>query len=464
MNKSLGFAAFVSILILMMFLVQFASCQSLDIPPPSATSGGGGGGGSRQIDMDRIYKALQDGKQQKPQKFEELKKLLYIEPFTTREYNNNLGLNLSFKGNKTLNRTQQFVIGAYVANYNPIEIRRAVFLRLEELDPGEKAFRQVNSVPQIIQVNEYTQTKDGSNITYRTFPDLTSFAGLKKVGAVVLRLKATDGQYTWTSKNLTLNLINNPPVLSNLSVEAPNPARYNDPIKYVAEVNDVDGDAVNITLHVIDSRGREKANVSQVVLPGSEADFLANQYGFFGKADSGKNFTYYYSFGDGINITNTTMQDGPRLRKSTAIWVDNAKVVPEDEFQYWWQSYNFSADMKNQEQGNVKVLVTLFTDTPAHPWKAVATQEVTLTPEPRPVFFTVKPFDVQDVNQTFKFKFTYSEYDQHQKDFIEAAGARNIGAKLIKYEIASPVGLANIFIILLASLLAGMLIERRFYR
>jgi hypothetical protein len=138
--------------------------------------------------------------------------------------------------------------------------------------------------------------------------------------------------------------------------------------------------------------------------------------------------------------------------------------VPEDENQYWWQSYNFSADMKNQEQGNVKVLVTLFTDTPAHPWKAVASQEVTLTTEPRPVFFAVKPFDVLDANQTFKFKFTYSEYDQHQRDFIEAAGARNIGAKLIKYEIASPLGLANLFVILLASLLAGMLIERRFYR
>ena len=68
MSRSLGFAAFVSILILMMFLVQFTSCQSLDIPPPSTSSGGGGGGGSRQIDMDRIYKALQEGKQQKPQR------------------------------------------------------------------------------------------------------------------------------------------------------------------------------------------------------------------------------------------------------------------------------------------------------------------------------------------------------------------------------------------------------------
>lgn len=461
MNGSLAFAVF---LILMLLSVQFAACQSLDIPPPSPSAGGGGGGGSRQIDMDRIYKALQEGKQQKPQKFEELKKLLYIEPFTTREYNNNLGLNLDFQGNKTLNRTHQFVIGAYVANYNPIEIRRVVFLRLEVLDPGEKAFRQVSSVPQIIQVNEYVQTKDSGNITYRTFPDLTSFAGLKEVGPVILRLKATDGQYTWISQNLTLNLINNPPKLTNLSLEAPNPARYNDPIKYVANAIDVDGDAVNITLHVMDDRGMEKVNESQVVLPENIVDFLANQYGFFSKADSGKNFTYYYSFGDGINVTNTTMQDGPRLRKSTAIWVDNAKVVPEDENQYWWQSYNFSVDMKNQDQGNAKVLVTLFTDTPSHPWKAISSQELTLTGELMSVIFIVKPFDVMDANHTFRFKFTYSEYDQHQKDFIESAGARLIGAKLIKYEIASPLGLANIFAILLASLLAGMLVERRFYR
>jgi hypothetical protein len=461
MNRSLAFAVF---LILMLLSVQFTVCQSLDIPPPSASSSGGGGGGSRQIDMDRIYKALQDGKQQKPQKFEELKKLLYIEPFTTREYNNNLGLSLYFEGNKTLNRTQQFVIGAYAANHNPIEIRRAVFIRLEELDPGEKDFRQVNAVPQIIQVNEYMQTKDGSNITYRTFPDLTSFAGLEKVGPVVLRLKATDGQYTWTSKNLTLNLINNPPMLTNLSIEAPNPVRYNDPIRYVANVNDIDGDAVNVTLHIMDDRGKERANESQVVLPGNEVAFLANQYGFFGKSDSGKNFTYYYSFGDGINITNTTMQLGPRLRKSTAIWVDNAKVVPEDENQYWWQSYNFSVDMKNQERGDAKVLVTLFTDTPAHPWKAISSKEVTLTSDSEIVSFKARPFDVLDANQSFRFKFTYSEYDQHQKDFIESAGARTIGAKLIKYEMASPMGLANIFVILLASLFAGMLIERRFFR
>jgi hypothetical protein len=461
MNRALAFAV---LLILMLLSVQFAACQTLDIPPPSPSAGGGGGGGSRQIDMDRIYKALQEGKQQKPQKFDELKKLLYIEPFSTSEYNNNLGLNLDFSGNKTLNRTQQFVMGSNVANYNPIEIRRAIYLRLEELDPGEKAFQQVNSVPQIIQVNEYVQTKDGVNITHRTFPDLTSFADLKKVGPVILRLKATDGQYTWTSGNLTLNLINNPPMLTNLSIEAPKPTRYNDPIKYVSTANDVDGDAVNITLHVIDDRGKERANESQVILPGNEVDFLANQYGFFSKADSGKNFTYYYSYGDGINITNTTMQDGPRLRKSTAIWVDNAKVVPEDENQYWWQSYNFSVDMKNQDQGDAKVLVTLFTDTPAHPWKAISSQEVTLTPELKPAIFIVKPFDVLDANQTFRFKFTYSEYDQNQKDFIEAAGARYIGAKLIKYEMASPLGLANIFAILLASLLAGMLIERRFYR
>ncbi len=461
MGQALRFAI---LMMLLLLLNQLVACQTLDIPPPTPSQGGGGGGGSRQTDLDRILKALQEGKEQKPQKFEQLKKLLYIEPFTTKEYSNKLGLGLDFKGNTTLNRTQGFVIRAYVVNSNPIEIRRAIYLRLEALLPGENAFMQVNSIPQIIQVNEYQESKDGSNFTFRAFPELTSFKDLKKVGTVVLRLKATDGQYTWTSKNLTLNVTNSPPVLSNQSIEAPNPTRYNDPITYVANVTDENGDAVNVTLHILDDTGSERTNATQMVASGQRVNFIASQYGFFNKDDAGKNFTYYYSFGDGINVSVTDIQNGPQLKKNTAIWVGRPKVTPEDQNQYWWQEYNFSLEMKNQQPEDAQVQVSLYLDTKAHPWRAIASQNVMLSENPRTVFFLVKPFDVLDANQSFRYKFEYSEYDQNQKDHIEQDAQAPLSAKLVRYDTISALGLGNVAAIMLLAFLLGLLLERRFYR
>lgn len=460
MGQALRFAI---LMMLLLLLNQLVACQTLDIPPPTPSQGGGGGG-SRQTDFDRILKALQEGKEQKPQKFEQLKKLLYIEPFTTKEYSNKLGLGLDFKGNTTLNRTQGFVIRAYVVNSNPIEIRRAIYLRLEALLPGENAFSQVNSIPQIIQVNEYQESKDGSNFTFRAFPELTSFKDLKKVGTVVLRLKATDGQYTWTSKNLTLNVTNSPPVLSNQSIEAPNPTRYNDPITYVANVTDENGDAVNVTLHILDDTGSERTNATQMVASGQRVNFIASQYGFFNKDDAGKNFTYYYSFGDGINVSVTDIQNGPQLKKNTAIWVGRPKVTPEDQNQYWWQEYNFSLEMKNQQPEDAQVQVSLYLDTKAHPWRAIASQNVMLSENPRTVFFLVKPFDVLDANQSFRYKFEYSEYDQNQKDHIEQDAQAPLSAKLVRYDTISALGLGNVAAIMLLAFLLGLLLERRFYR
>lgn len=460
MGQALRFAI---LMMLLLLLNQLVACQTLDIPPPTPSQGGGGGG-SRQTDLDRILKALQEGKEQKPQKFEQLKKLLYIEPFTTKEYSNKLGLGLDFKGNTTLNRTQGFVIRAYVVNSNPIEIRRAIYLRLEALLPGENAFMQVNSIPQIIQVNEYQESKDGSNFTFRAFPELTSFKDLKKVGTVVLRLKATDGQYTWTSKNLTLNVTNSPPVLSNQSIEAPNPTRYNDPITYVANVTDENGDAVNVTLHILDDTGSERTNATQMVASGQRVNFIASQYGFFNKDDAGKNFTYYYSFGDGINVSVTDIQNGPQLKKNTAIWVGRPKVTPEDQNQYWWQEYNFSLEMKNQQPEDAQVQVSLYLDTKAHPWRAIASQNVMLSENPRTVFFLVKPFDVLDANQSFRYKFEYSEYDQNQKDHIEQDAQAPLSAKLVRYDTISALGLGNVAAIMLLAFLLGLLLERRFYR
>ncbi len=41
-------------------------------------------------------------------------------------------------------------------------------------------------------------------------------------------------------------------------------------------------------------------NETQITLPGI-VSFKAGEYGFFSETDAGKNFTYYYSFDDGIN-------------------------------------------------------------------------------------------------------------------------------------------------------------------
>lgn len=422
----------------------------------------GGGGGSRQIDLDRILKAVQDGKKQKPKKFEELQKLLYIEPFSTEEYSTDFLLGLGISGNETLNRNDKFVVSATVVNPNPIEIRRALYLYLEALEPGDKSFKRVNPVPQIIQINEYSIDENGQNVSVRAFPDLTSFSNLKTVGPVVLRLQVSDGQYNWPSNNLTLNVTNRPPRLENLTIVAQPSPRYNDAILYTANVTDLDDDPVNVTLHVIDDHGMERGNETQIVSGDGQAKFLGTE--FFSKSDAGKNFTYYYTFGDGIISNKTSMQSGPNLRKSVTIHVQNPWVTPEDQNQYWWQNYNFTLDMKNQEPGEAKVQVTLFTDTPAHPWRAIASKEVILTEEPQVVYFYIQPFDVMDANQTFRFKFVYSEYDQNEQDHIIKDWDKALNAKLIKYETASLPGVGNALALFALALLMSIIFERRFYR
>jgi hypothetical protein len=427
----------------------------------------GGGGGSKSVDFEKLIKTLQDAKKSKPAKFEELQKLLYIKPFTTEEYDANLPMALSVEGNiSNLSRNDNIKIFAYVENPNPIEIRRALYLYLEALEPGEKSFREVNLVPQIIQVNEYEPTEDNRNYTTRVFPDLTSFNYLKKPGLVLLRLKASDGVYELYSDNKTITITNNLPMLSGFKIVAPDQPRYNDPIEYISNATDVDGDMVNVTLHILDDRGKEeRTNVTQVVKPGDKVVFIANQYGFFNKDDAGKNFTYYYSYGDGIAVNRTNTMFGPNLRKNIALWVEERPlVVPEEESQYWWQDYNFSVNMKNQDPGVARVSVSLFTDTEAHPWKIVDTKDVEVGQELRPVYFNIKPFDVLDAGKNFSFKFKYSELDQREKDSVNMRWIKPINEKLLKYDIASFPIVINLFGIMFAAVLCGILIERRFYR
>jgi len=425
--------------------------------------GGGGGGGSKQTSIDNILKTLQDAKNQNSPKLDQLKKLLYIEPFVTRDYDKNISFGLGVTGNGTLTRNDKFVVKATVWNPNPIEIRRVMYLDLNVKEPGEKDFHKVNTNPIMITNNEYDSV-GGKNASTRTFPELTSFSKLKTVGPVVFKLHASDGQYSWNSEDYIVNLINRPPALENRTLQAPARPRFNDRIIYLANATDLDGDMINITLHILDDKGNEMKNATQETTPGKTVSFEANEYRFFDKTDSGKTFKYYYTFGDGIVVNNTTILTGPQLRKSTTIWVGTPVVEPEDENQYWWQSYNFTLEMKNQESEEAAVQVSLFTDTKDHPGKAAASQQVILTQQPKKVHFNIKPFDVLDANQTFNFWFQYSEMDQNNQDHIDKEWIKPLNAKLVRYELISGLGLGNILALLMIALLISILMERRFYR
>ena len=88
-----------------------------DIPVDGGSSSRGG---NKQIDFDKILKALQEGKEKKPEKFEELQTLININDINTAEYNKVPSLGLGITGNKTLTRNDEFVISAKVVNPNPI--------------------------------------------------------------------------------------------------------------------------------------------------------------------------------------------------------------------------------------------------------------------------------------------------------------------------------------------------------
>ena len=74
----------------------------------SGGSGGGGGGGSKQVDIDRLIKAVEDGKKSKPEKFEELKTLLWKDPITSENYTLPTVLLYYGGNNTTVSRTELF--------------------------------------------------------------------------------------------------------------------------------------------------------------------------------------------------------------------------------------------------------------------------------------------------------------------------------------------------------------------
>ena len=108
-----------------------------DSGTPSVSSSGGGGG-SRQIDIDRLLKTIQDGKKSKPAKFEELRTLLWKDPITSDEYEMPVVL-MYYKGNNTtVSRNQPLEIITVATNNNPLEMRRMLDLYLEVKEPGSR--------------------------------------------------------------------------------------------------------------------------------------------------------------------------------------------------------------------------------------------------------------------------------------------------------------------------------------
>ena len=122
-----------------------------------SVSTGGGGGGSRQIDIDRLLKTVQDGKKSKPAKFEELRTILWKDPITSEEYEMPTVL-MYYKGNNTtVSRNQPLEIITVATNNNPLEMRRMLDLYLEVKEPGSDKYERINSWPEKIQTNEYVR-------------------------------------------------------------------------------------------------------------------------------------------------------------------------------------------------------------------------------------------------------------------------------------------------------------------
>ena len=449
--------------------------------PSSVSSGGGGGGGShKQTTIDDLISAVKKAKDDKDTKYEQLRDMLYKEPTTQANYNQPV-VYMYFDGNRTnITRTQPIKIMSYIKDTNPQDsMRRVLWLYLQEKKPGEGSYEQISSNPQIIGQNDYESHNDKGNYNYTTviWPEVTDFSNLKKVGEVRFMVNASDGRNKWSTKQdkrivdgkpffkeLVLNIINTPPTLENVSLitQSPEP-RFNEPIKYSAHVVDNESDPVTVTLHIQDLNHTEKVNATESAKAGEDIVFLAGDYGFFSKEDSGKNFTYYYTVRDGINTTNTSYFNGPDLKKSITIYVNDPKESAEQN-RYWWQDYNFSIVMRNQESGNAKVGVSLETWTPAHQWKPMASNDWDISSQGTTVWYNVQPFQVEDANQPFKYRFIYDEVDQHGGNSREGIGDGRINAKLVKYDIFSIPAFVNWLALLCIAMVGAVLVERRFYR
>jgi hypothetical protein len=436
-----------------------------------SSKGGGGGGGSKQVTIDSLLKTIQDGKKSKPGQFDELRTLLWKDPITSEEYVMPTVL-MKYEGNNTtVSRNQPLEIITIVTNNNPLEMRRMLDLYLEVKEPGSDKYERINSWPEKIQTNEYS---DETNTSRRIWGMLPSFSFLKKVGEVKVRVNVSDGVNKWSTSSysglmppyysqLVFNVTDSLPVMSNFDVTPSGLVRYNDPIEYKADIADADGDLLNVTLHILDENGVELKNETLNMLPGP-VSFKSNQYGFFKESDAGKNFTYYYSYDDGIDFVSKDPADplkGPNIRKGPKLSVDKLRFSETSGNHYWWERYGFNLRVKNLNPEKYDVAFTLSTRTGNNEWNTVETKTVRIGPDPVEVTFNnTKPFQVTDAGQIFYYRVMYSEYDQSNKDRMDQTGVV-INGKIVPYSIYSPEMILNLVPMLILIIIGSFFIERR---
>jgi len=462
-------------------LIVFALLLSVqNVIGPATTSAGssggsgssGGGGGSKSVDIDRLLKAVQDGKKNKPAKFEELKTILWKDPITNENYTLPTVL-MYYKGNNTtVSRTEPVEIMTVVTNNNPLEMRRMLDLYLDVKDPGSSEYRHINSWPEKIQTNEY----DAKNGTIRIWSMLPSFAYLTKTGEVKVRVNVSDQVNKWSTSSyadspyvkppfyseLVFNVTNSLPKMSGFNVTPAGLVRYNDPIEYKANIDDKDGDLLNVTLHILDDNATEIRNETINIKPGP-VSFKANEYGFFTEADAGRNFSYYYSYDDGIDFVSKDPEvpiEGPSIKKGAKLFVDKLDFTGTSENYYWWNKYGFSVRAKNMNPETYEVSFTLCTRTDGNQWNTIETKKEMIGPNPVVVHFNeTQPFKVTDAGKNFYYRVKYSEYDQSGHDSKENRGAK-INPKVVPYKIYDPVMLLNMLLMLFIVTISGLLLER----
>jgi hypothetical protein len=485
---------FVAILLILIYLSVVVAQGDVDIP---VTSGGArvssSGGGSKSPEIENFIRQVEGWKNNYKDRFEYLQKLLYKPAWTNTSYvPPDVWLYYPPSDNKTINRTDEIKVEAIIQNTNPIEIRRALFLNLEIMEPGESSFKPAKTGVQIIQVNEYDENEKTAR---RVFPELSSFNFLKRVGEVKLRVSWTDGEYKLYSSRensfpeygyypeLALNVKNIPPMINNSTMKVdPMLAKWDDYIQYTASFEDTgaaqntggsagnEENPVQVTLHIYND-SLEVFNKTKPFLPGDAITFSTRDASIFKESDASKNFTYRYSCTDGIkgglNTTWSKEENGPNIRPNPRIKVTNLKASCEDENYYWWQNYNFSLEAKSQSSEPVDLKVDLYTDTPAHPGRFIASQAVIVPTNSSVdiIFKSMQPFDVADADQTFRYYFRYSAPDQNSRTQSDKMpGLKVINTKLIRYDTISGLGIGNIAVMLLMALLISWLVERRFYR
>ena len=78
---------------------------------------------------------------------------------------------------------------------------------------------------------------------------------------------------------------------------------------------------------VLDDQNGEIRNETQDVKSGTNVTFSAGEYGFFAEVDAGKNFSYRYTYGDGLNDNGTTAASGVYFYRLSAGKLDTSRKM-----------------------------------------------------------------------------------------------------------------------------------------